>query len=160
MAIVVHIEDNSGSDDVPDPSSMRCWISAALKPHAPNAELSVLVVDEAAMTDFNHRYRHISKSTNVLSFPAELPDFIDTPLLGDIILCADVINREAGEQHKPRDAHWAHMLIHGSLHLLGFDHDDDPEAAEMEAEETFLVTALGFAPPYDAVEPAAIHPRD
>lgn len=154
MAITLHIEDNSGSDDVPDPSSMRCWATAALKPHASQAELSVQVVDEASMTELNRRFRHRNKSTNVLSFPAELPDFIDIPLLGDIVLCADVINREALEQHKSRDAHWAHMVVHGSLHLLGFDHQDDSGAELMESEETALVTALGFPPPYGTAEPA------
>jgi len=160
MAITVNIENTSGSDEVPDPSRMRRWISAALKPHKKDAQLSVQIISDEEMIHFNSQYRGKPYATNVLSFPADIPDFIDLPLLGDILVCATVVSREAREQRKTPDAHWAHMLVHGCLHLLGFDHEDDEDAQEMEALETTIITGLGFPPPYDAVNQAAIATRE
>jgi len=155
MAIIVDIESTSESDEVPAPSLMRRWISAALTPHIQDAELCVRIVDDEEMADLNGRFRNKPYATNVLSFPAELPDGVDIPLLGDIAVCAPVVNREALEQHKTSEAHWAHMLVHGCLHLLGYDHQDDSEAEEMEALETALLGGLGFADPYHSANPAA-----
>lgn len=157
MPITIHIENASGSDEVPAPSMMRRWARAALKPRKPDAELSIQIVSDEEMVSLNGQFRNKPYPTNVLSFPAELPDFVELPLLGDIALCASVVNREAREQGKGRDAHWAHMVVHGCLHLLGYDHGTDREAEEMEALETRLVTGLGFPAPY---ENATAHDRD
>lgn len=148
MAVIIDIENNSESEDVPEPSSMRCWLSAALPPEMTNAEVCVQLVNEAEMADLNGRFRNKPTPTNVLSFPADLPDDIDIPLLGDIAICTQVVNRESEQQGKSREAHWAHMFVHGTLHLLGYDHIDDSDAERMEALETEIITGLGFPPPY------------
>ena len=150
MPVIAHIENASGVEEIPDATTMRGWITAALPPNCDNdLELSVRIVDIDEMTELNYQYRHKNKPTNVLSFPAELPDGIDLPLLGDIAICAPVVEQEAREQGKTSAAHWAHMLVHGTLHLRGYDHIDEAEADEMEALETTIMTGLGFPPPYD-----------
>ena len=96
----------------------------------------------------------------MLSFPADLPPDLDLPLLGDLVICAPVVEREAAEQGKPIEAHWAHMLVHGCLHLIGYDHIEDNDADIMEALETRILTKLGFPPPYqqdDAPEQQIFH---
>lgn len=150
MPVAIDIDNASGCEEAPDPSSLRRWVRAALdvdKRH-PDAEVSVRIVDEAEMRALNGRYRHQSRPTNVLSFPAELPADLDLPLLGDVVVCAPVVLREAREQGKSSEAHWAHMLVHGTLHLLGYDHDREDEALTMEALETRLLTSLGYPAPY------------
>jgi len=148
MAVVIDIENNSDSEDVPEPSSMRCWLSAALPPEMTDAEICVQLVNEIEMARLNSQFRNKATPTNVLSFPAELPEDIDIPLLGDIAVCTQVVNRESAEQGKSMNAHWAHMLVHGALHLLGYDHIEDSDAECMEALETDIITGLGFPPPY------------
>ena len=105
------------------------------------------------MRDLNARYRGKDRPTNVLSFPADLPEAVELPLLGDIVICAPVVHDEARQQGKSPAAHWDHMLIHGVLHLLGYDHESDREAEEMEALETRALQILGWPCPYSA-EPA------
>ena len=164
MAITIDIENASGSDEVPPSPSMRRWIRAALKPYKNDAELSVQIVDENEMLRINHQFRNKNYATNVLSFPADIPDFVDIPLLGDIVICAAVVNNEARQQQKNPEAHWAHMLVHGSLHLLGYDHINENEAEKMEALETSIITKLGFPPPYAAdhsgIDPVTPSTRD
>lgn len=111
-------------------------------------ELTIRVVDEPEMTNLNEQYRQKKGPTNVLAFPSDLPEELNLPLLGDIVICAPIIAKEAEEQHKEIQAHWAHMIVHGTLHLLGFDHMDDAEADEMEAEEIIILEELGFSNPY------------
>src|SRR5690606_41022267 len=149
------IDNASGSDEVPAPSAMRRWVEAALAGARDEAELAVRIVAEAESAALNSHYRHKEGPTNVLSFPADLPEAVDIPLLGDLVICAPVVAREAGEQDKSLDAHWAHMLVHGTLHLLGYDHIDDTEASEMEALETRILAGLGFPPPYETPDPSA-----
>jgi len=135
--------------------AIRGWVAQAVSGcgRAPGggAEVSVRVVDEAESRGLNAQYRGKDKATNVLSFPsgaiAGLPAGQPVPL-GDIVICAAVVAKEAQEQGKPEPDHWAHMLIHGTLHLLGFDHEDSAEAAEMEALETRLLAGLGISDPY------------
>jgi len=134
---------------VPAEENLRRWISAALPSKPRDFEVSLRLVDEDEGRTLNSTYRHKDYATNVLSFPADLPDELALPLLGDIVVCAPVVEREAGEQGKARDAHWAHMLVHGTLHLLGYDHIEEDEALEMEALETTIITGLGFDPPYE-----------
>ena len=107
-------------------------------------------VDEAESHELNLTYRGKDKPTNVLSFPFEAPPGIEMPLLGDLIICRQVVEQEAKEQQKPLEAHWAHMVVHGSLHLLGYDHIEDNEAEEMESLETEIMLALGYEDPYIA----------
>lgn len=155
MTITVDVDNASTSDEVPDPSAIQRWVAAALAGQREEAELAVRIVDEAESAELNGLYRHQAGATNVLSFPADLPDEIDIPLLGDLVICAPVVSREAVEQDKLPEAHWAHMLVHGTLHLLGHDHIDDAEADLMEALETRIITALGFPPPYETPSPPA-----
>jgi probable rRNA maturation factor len=136
------------SEPVPEEEDIRRWIEAALSSHREEAEVSVRLVDEAEMTGLNANYRQQQKPTNVLSFPAQLPEGVPLPLLGDIVVCAAVVAREAEEQHKPADAHWSHMLVHGSLHLLGYDHIAEDEAQIMESLETGILQTLGYPCPY------------
>ncbi len=115
----------------------------------PESELTIRLVDEAEGLELNSTYRHKDYATNVLSFPADVPDeLLDIPLLGDLVICAPVVAREALEQRKPLQAHWAHLVIHGCLHLLGYDHIDDAEAEEMETLERELLAELGHPDPY------------
>ena len=127
------------------------WVEAALNESGTErgeTQLTIRLVDEAEITELNATYRNKDKPTNVLSFPFEAPPGVDIPLLGDIIICAAVVVREADEQGKPLQAHWAHMVIHGTLHLLGYDHIDDDEAEQMEGLEIALLGGLGYANPY------------
>ncbi len=147
----LHVDIQSASTDpAPDEDDIRRWIAAALDGRKPEAEVSVRLVDEDEMTALNETYRDKCGSTNVLSFPAALPEGIDHPLLGDIVLCPAVVNREAGQQGKSPDQHWTHMLVHGSLHLLGYDHVEATEADVMESLETSILADLGLPCPYSA----------
>jgi probable rRNA maturation factor len=114
-----------------------------------DAEVLIRIVDTEEMSDLNSRYRNKPGPTNVLSFPFETEtEEGELPFLGDIVICAPVVNQEAINMHKPALAHWAHMVIHGSLHLMGFDHETDEDALRMEPEETRILQSLGFPNPY------------
>ncbi len=139
----------SKSAHLPTERQLQLWAQAALASRRDNAELSLRIVDEAESQQLNGQYRQKDKPTNVLSFPAELPDELQLPLLGDLVICAPVVAQEAAEQNKTHEAHWAHMLVHGTLHLLGYDHIEEVDATEMEALETRIITELGFPPPYE-----------
>lgn len=153
MSFQIDIEINSQSQALPAQELIERWIAAALESQQlQEAEVSVYIVDEAEGQELNAQYRSKDYPTNVLSFPADLPEELDIPLLGDLVICAPVVEREAQEQGKALEAHWAHMLVHGSLHLLGYDHIDDAEADEMEALETHIITGLGFPAPYTELE--------
>ena len=134
--------------DLPSEAQFRAWCELALR-QRPESELTIRLVDEAEGLELNSTYRHKDYATNVLSFPADVPDeLLDIPLLGDLVICAPVVAREALEQRKPLQAHWAHLVIHGCLHLLGYDHIDDAEAEEMETLERELLAELGHPDPY------------
>jgi probable rRNA maturation factor len=127
------------------------WVEATLnqcEPEREEAQLTIRITDEAEIQELNRTYRDKDKPTNVLSFPFEAPPGVEIPLLGDIIICAAVVAREADEQGKPLKAHWAHMVIHGTLHLLGYDHIEEAEAEAMEGLEITLLAGLGYADPY------------
>ncbi len=145
----IDLQIASQSQDLPTEPQLKAWAQAALNSRRANAELSLRIVDEDESQQLNGQYRQKDKPTNVLSFPADLPEELQLPLLGDLVICAPVVAREAEEQNKALDAHWAHMLVHGTLHLLGYDHIDETDATEMEALETQIITELGFAPPYE-----------
>ena len=133
---------------LPTAEQIEQWATAAVKPQSDEVEMTVRIVDEAESHALNLNYRGKDRPTNVLSFPFECPDEVELPLLGDLVICRQVVEREAQEQDKPVMAHWAHMVVHGSLHLLGYDHIEDDEAEEMESLETQIMTGLGFADPY------------
>ena len=133
---------------LPIAEQIEQWATAAVQPQSDEVEMTVRIVDEAESHELNLNYRGKDCPTNVLSFPFECPDEVELPLLGDLVICRQVVEREAQEQDKPLMAHWAHMVVHGSLHLLGYDHIEDAEAEEMESLETQIMTGLGFADPY------------
>ena len=130
---------------VPAASSLRLWAETALGRIA--GDLTIRIVDEAESHELNCRYRGKDKSTNVLSFPYD-GDMLDVPVLGDIVICGPVVLREAQEQGKEPRAHWAHLVVHGCLHLLGYDHVQEREAEVMEARERKILASLGFPDPY------------
>lgn len=121
------------------------WIRAALES---DAEIAVRIVDAEEGRALNRDFRGKDYATNVLSFPADLPPGVRSPLLGDLAICADVVAREAAEQGKRLRDHYAHLTIHGTLHLLGYDHIDEHDATAMEALETRLLARIGIADPY------------
>lgn len=149
--IYAGIENASAAADVPDEARFQRWAEAAYLGDDAEAEVYIRVVDEAESAGLNQDYRHKQGPTNVLSFPFEVPEGVPNSLLGDIIICAQVVAREAAEQGKPPEAHWAHMVVHGMLHLQGYDHIEDGEAEAMEAEETVILAKLGFSNPYAGV---------
>ena len=146
--IVVDIQVASEDEDHPPPSMFKSWIKSAIGTQLSNAEVSVRLVDIAEITQLNNTYRDKNKATNILSFPAELPEPVDLPLLGDLVICTPIVNQEALEQSKKPIDHWAHMTIHGTLHLLGYDHIDDEDAARMEALEIEILANLNISNPY------------
>jgi len=147
MSIELDIQRASDALDQPDDDSFLRWVGLALGAGT-DRELTIRLVDAEEGRSLNHNYRGKDYATNVLSFPADLPPELDLPLLGDLVICVPVVAREATEQQKPLNAHWAHMVIHGCLHLLGYDHIDDADADEMEALERELLAQLGIADPY------------
>ena len=137
---------------VPAAVSFRKWVAAALEGRIREADLAIRIVGSKEGRALNHHYRGKDYATNVLSFPAELPEGlpkgVKLPLLGDLVLCAPVIAREAKEQKKPLAAHYAHLSVHGALHLLGWDHQDTREADCMEQLERAILAGLGIDDPY------------
>lgn len=154
MDLELDLQCASGAPDLPSAADCAAWVAAALAGRRTRAEVTVRLVDLAEGAELNRRYRGKEGPTNILSFPFEappgLPNAID--LLGDLVLCAPVVAREAAEQGKPPVAHWAHLLVHGTLHLLGHDHEDAAAAAEMERLETVILRGLGFDDPYEEMD--------
>ena len=114
----------------------------------PETEMTIRIVDEEESQTLNREYRGKDYPTNVLSFPFEVPEGIELPLLGDLVICRQVMEREAKEQQISLASHWAHLAVHGTLHLLGYDHIEEAEAEEMEGLETQIMQKLGFEDPY------------
>lgn len=137
---------------LPTSEQLKAWVDAALTGFVEEAELTVRIVERDEIQQLNRTYRHQDKPTNVLSFPFEAPPGVELPLLGDVVICAVVVADEAQQQGKPLMAHWAHMVVHGVLHLLGYDHIEDNEAEEMEGLEVEILAELGVANPYAELE--------
>ncbi|MBB3143467.1 rRNA maturation RNase YbeY [Halomonas organivorans] len=135
---------------LPDQAELETWVQAvlALHPDEPRGELTVRFVDSAESQALNRDYRDRDKPTNVLSFPFECPPGVPLPLLGDLVICHSVVIAEARAQDKTVGDHYAHMVVHGTLHLLGHDHIEDDEAEAMEALERDILAGLGIADPY------------
>jgi probable rRNA maturation factor len=137
---------------LPELHQLEQWVEATLNTASEQpleiAELTVRIVDSEESQQLNAQYREKDKPTNVLTFPFQNPPGITLPLLGDLVICKSVVENEAQEQQKQLLSHWAHMIIHGTLHLLDYDHIEDDEAEMMESIETKLMIELGFSDPY------------
>jgi len=151
VRLALNVQNASTADWVPAEKSVRRWARAALGGSGrERVELTVRMVDAEEGAQLNQDYRHKSGPTNVLSFPFEDPPGVSTHLLGDLVVCAPVVAREAREQGKALEAHWAHMVVHGVLHLCGYDHEDEAQALGMESLETRILGGLGYPDPYAA----------
>lgn len=152
MSAEVEVQFVVQAEGVPPLSAFHHWVEAATADLQTDVQLTIRIVDELESRTLNHRFRGRDKPTNVLSFPFEAPPGV--PLeeignhLGDLVICAPVVRQEAGEQGKTQAEHWAHMVVHGVLHLRGFDHQADSDAEAMEQRERQLLAGLGFADPY------------
>jgi probable rRNA maturation factor len=147
--ISVEVQHATVRQWVPEDGKFLQWASAAAKRE--DAELVIRIVDETESAELNEHYRHKAGPTNILSFPFEVPEGVPNQLLGDLVICAAVVEREAREQGKTLEAHWAHMVVHGVLHLQGYDHISESDAAVMEAEEIAILNDLGFPNPYEEI---------
>lgn len=152
MNLTLDLQSATTQDPLPDADQLATWLQAALDGRRERAEVSVRLVDEAESRELNRTYRGKDSPTNVLSFPFEAPPGVDDEdiraLLGDLVICAPVVRREACEQGKPETHHWAHMVVHGTLHLLGHDHIEADDAERMEQLEREILATLGLPDPY------------
>jgi len=148
MKLELELQKVSSAEGIPEEADFNRWAEAALSGRRERAELVIRVVDEEEIAALNRDYRGKEGTTNVLSFPFEAPPPVESDLIGDLVVCAPVVSREALEQGKPAQAHWAHMVVHGTLHLLGYDHMEEEAAQEMEALERNILAGLGYPDPY------------
>lgn len=151
-SVYIDLQNASEADFIPDLEQLSKWASIAIQDSENKQveyEVTIRMVDEAESQSLNSEYRNKDKPTNVLSFPFEAPAQIELNLLGDLVICAPVVKRESEEQDKSEIAHWAHMVIHGMLHLQGYDHIEEQEAETMENIEIALLKQLGYANPYN-----------
>lgn len=154
MSAILDLQIACETKEIPDKNHLQIWLDTLLDESVlkdrdlQEQEITVRIVDCAESQQLNHQYRGKDKPTNVLSFPFEAPPGITMNLLGDLVICADIVAQEAKEQNKPLLHHWAHMLVHGTLHLLGFDHIEDDEAEQMEAMEIVILRKLAIDDPY------------
>jgi len=156
ISLYLDLQQMVVSDKIPARETIELWIKTALSEATDQRhkvlddeyELTLRIVDKDEIQTLNKTYRHKDKPTNVLSFPFEAPAQVQLPLLGDLVICHDVVLEEAHQQQKTIAHHWAHMVIHGVLHLIGYDHMDDSEAQSMENLEIQILDKLGIADPY------------
>ena len=144
----VEIQHACDAPEIPADKDFQQWVHHVLEQQQGSGSVVIRLVDADESQALNHQYRNKDYATNVLSFPFEAPEFIEEHHLGDLVICVPVVNREAVEQDKQASAHWAHMVIHGMLHLLGYDHESEAEADEMESIEIKLLEKLGVNNPY------------
>ncbi|MFM8453793.1 MAG: rRNA maturation RNase YbeY [Gammaproteobacteria bacterium] len=149
MSVEIELQIASNTKTLPHPNQFKDWVSKALDNRIENGEITIRVVDVEEMSALNFSYRNKNGPTNVLSFPYDVPSYMDVDLIGDIIICAPVVQEEADRYNVQFLAHWAHMVVHGTLHLLGYDHELDEEAALMEGLETSILQQFGFKNPYE-----------
>jgi probable rRNA maturation factor len=150
MTIALEVQRASNSKKTPNKNTLQRYAEAALDGRLGAATLVIRIVDEAESQSLDRQFRGVDKPTNVLSFPFEAPPPVRSKHIGDLVICAPVVEREAAEQGKPLEAHWAHMVVHGVLHLLGYDHQTDADAETMEGLEIAILGRLGFPNPYEA----------
>jgi probable rRNA maturation factor len=147
-------EGDEAAARLPAVEAAEGWVRAALDGRRESAQLVLRIVGEGESRELNECYRDRQGPTNVLSFVFEQPELLEPPLLGDIVVCAPLVEREAEEQGKTVEAHWAHLVVHGVLHLIGYDHEEESEALIMEGLEREILAGLGFPDPYRDDEPA------
>ncbi len=145
----VEIQLASKSKFIPDQQQFQNWVDAVLTDESQHSEIVIRVIDEDEMIEYNEQYRHKSGPTNILSFPFEAPDSVESDLLGDLLVCAPVIETESKQQKKTLENHWAHIIVHGVLHLIGYDHINDMDAEEMEALEVMILKTITINNPYE-----------
>lgn len=153
MNVTIDLQNASGVKQVPLRRQFKHWAIAAMQqidPDGPGGALSIRLVDEAESTELNGHYRSKPYATNILSFP--VPPELGARLLGDLAICAQVVQREAAEQQKSADEHWAHLVVHGVLHLKGYDHENDTDAEHMEGLEVRILRQLGINNPYQPIQ--------
>jgi probable rRNA maturation factor len=150
MTVHIDIEYATQCENCPNGKDIKSWALTVLQEHRPSCSLTIKIVDEEEMILLNRTYRKKEKSTNVLSFACQLPQYLKGDILGDIAICAPVVQREAIHQNKSLISHWAHLVVHGVLHLLGYDHEKESDAIVMEDLESTLLKELGFPDPYGA----------
>jgi probable rRNA maturation factor len=146
---IIDIQRVFESPNQPSDTQLELWVNTVLTNLNEEFELTIRIVDDMESSQLNETYRHKKGATNILSFPFEVPDEVELNLLGDLVICASVLEREAIEQNKSLHNHWAHIVIHGTLHLLGYDHIEDLEAEEMEAKEIAFLQTLSIPNPYE-----------
>ena len=148
MAIIVDLQNDAGFADAPALTDFERWVTAALQDSYAQLEQTICVVDEAQSRELNHRFRDRDSATNVLAFPGA-NNLLDYDCLGDLVICAPLVTAEAQQQGKSVEAHWAHLVVHGMLHLQGFDHQSEEQASSMEALEIKILDTLGYTNPYN-----------
>lgn len=148
MASTIGVQYAVELPGLPVRESFRRWARAALQVGSGNGSLAIRIVDEAESAALNQQWRGKPGPTNVLSFRMQVPPEVPIAELGDVVICAPVVAREAAKQHKQAEAHWAHMVVHGVLHLLGHDHQDEHDSVRMERLETAILEELGYPDPY------------
>lgn len=149
MMHLLDIQLASSAEELPSTALFQLWLDTALSDLSSPLEVVIRIVDEPEMTELNQTYRHKTGATNILSFPFEASAGVELNLLGDLVVCAPVIQREALAQDKLLEQHWAHIVIHGLFHLLGYDHNNEAEATIMEALEINALKKLHINNPYE-----------
>lgn len=151
----IHIQRQVDAVDIPDDQQLQQWAEHALREFVSNADIGIRIVDNDESASLNQQYRKKTGPTNILSFPYDLSNLpeVGNCLHGDLVICAPLVAQEAAEQHKMLDAHWAHLITHGVLHLLGYDHIEDVDAEEMETLEIELLADLNYPNPYEDINP-------
>ena len=149
MRARVDLQNDESLTNLPNQQDFEAWVDAALTQDIDNLEQTIRVVGKAESRALNLQYRAKDTSTNVLSFTAE-NDYLDYQCLGDLVICAPIVEQEAHQQKKSLQAHWAHMVVHGMLHLQGYDHQETTRADEMEALEVKILSTLGYSNPYNS----------
>jgi probable rRNA maturation factor len=163
MSVGAELQVISSGAGVPESELFQRWVAAAIGDRLEQAEVAIRVVDAEESKSLNLRYRQRDSATNVLAFPVDVPEYVDQTTLGDLVICRPVVEHEARDQGKQLEAHWAHMVVHGTLHLLGHDHQDAEQAREMETLEVQILGSLGYPDPYwteGAVAPAMVRTED
>jgi probable rRNA maturation factor len=148
MVTTVDLQNDDALDSLPEARRFQAWVEAALQRDYAELQQTVRIVDEAESRELNSRYRGKESATNVLAFPGG-NELLDYDCLGDLVICAPIVATEASVQNKPVEAHWAHLVIHGMLHLQGFDHQNEADTRQMEALEIKILRGLGVANPYN-----------
>lgn len=148
MTIILDLQNESAATPAPAAEQVRQWLNVALQTAYPRLEQTIRIVDESESRALNRQFRDRDSATNVLAFPAD-SDLLDYDCLGDLVICAPLVAAEAKAQGKSEDAHWAHLVVHGMLHLQGYDHQTEAQAARMETLEVEILDTLGYTNPYN-----------